>query len=115
MTDIQEIIKQEFGEGQITPKGWINSQGKLLKRSERQTRMNLSVEDELIIDQWNKQMQRDFPSIDIGMIDMISTYCYLHPEEAKAYMVQQTTSDKGEEGVQKNPFTDLENEYEKSS
>ena len=111
MTDLEKVIEEEFGEGKITPKGWINSKGEIVERAKREARMGLSVEDELVIDQWNKQMQRDFPTVDIGMIDMISTYCYLHPDEAREYMIQRTTGVQKDNG--KNDFESLDKQYER--
>jgi len=83
--DLAKIIETEFRDGEITPEGWRNDEGELLPRAKNEPRMGMTAEDEYVIDQWNKQMQRDFPNVDITWIDMISTYCYLHPEESKAY------------------------------
>ena len=107
------ILKEEFKDGQITPKGWVNSKGELLPRATNEPRPGLTAEDELVIDQWNKAMQRDFPSVDIAWIDMISTYCYLHPEESKEYALKRMAE--ASTGVTpfkpENPFQELDDKY----
>ena len=45
----KEILEQEFRDGQITPKGWLNDQGVLLPRAKNEARPGLSAEDELVM------------------------------------------------------------------
>lgn len=83
--ELEKVIETEFRDGQITPQGWVNDKGELLPRAKTEPRMGLTPEQEMEIDQWNKQLKRDFPDVDISWIDMVATYCYMHPEESKAY------------------------------
>ena len=83
--ELEKIIETEFRDGQITPQGWVNDKGELLPRAKTEPRMGLTPEQEMEVDQWNKQLKRDFPDVDISWIDMVATYCYMHPEESKAY------------------------------
>lgn len=111
----KDILEKEFRDGQITPKGWLNDKGELLPRATNEARPGLSAEDELIIDQWNKAMQRDFPTVDIAWIDMISTYCYQHPEESREYALARM--DEASTGVTEfkpdNPFQALDDQYQR--
>ena len=81
------------GKGSITPAGIMNSKGELMPRAKQEPRMGLSVEDELTIDMWNKALKRDFPNLDNAFIDLISTYCYMHPEEAQNYAREHALQD----------------------
>ena len=111
----KDILEKEFRDGQITPKGWLNDKGELLPRATNEARPGLSAEDELIIDQWNKAMQRDFPTVDIAWIDMISTDCYQHPEESREYALARM--DEASTGVTEfkpdNPFQALDDQYQR--
>ena len=113
----KEILEKEFRDGQITPKGWLNDQGVLLPRAKNEARPGLSAEDELVIDQWNKAMQRDFPTVDIAWIDMISTYCYKHPEDSKTYALARMTEASTEGGRftpdTANPFQAMDDQYQR--
>ena len=111
----KEILDKEFRDGHITPKGWVNDKGELLPRATNEARPGLSAEDELIIDQWNKAMQRDFPTVDIAWIDMISTYCYQHPEESKEYALARMAeaSTAVAEYKPDNPFQALDEQYQR--
>lgn len=113
----KEILDKEFRDGQITPKGWLNDKGVLLPRAKNEARPGLSAEDELVIDQWNKAMQRDFPTVDIAWIDMISTYCFQHPEDSKDYALSRMAESSGE-GVRfapdtSNPFEEMDDAYQR--
>ena len=94
--DLAKIIETEYeepeytGGQQITPHGIINDKGEIIPRAKNEARPNLSPEDEYTIDMWNKQMSRDFPTIDPVWIDMISTFAYLHPEEAEEFARTET-------------------------
>ena len=112
-----EILEKEFKDGQITPQGWLNSKGELLPRATNEARPGLTAEDELIIDQWNKAMQRDFPMVDIAWIDMISTYCYQHPEESREYalarMAEASTGVTEFKPDTSNPFQEMDDKYQR--
>lgn len=90
-TDLAKVTESEYKGGQqITPLGIINDKGEIIPRAQNEARPNLSAEDEYTIDMWNKQMARDFPTLDPVWIDMISTYAYLHPEEAEEFARTET-------------------------
>ena len=84
----EALTEQHFLKGEISPAGVRNERGELLPRATPEPRMGLSMEDEYTIDMWNKQIKRDFPKLDESWIDMISTYCHKHPEESRAYALE---------------------------
>jgi len=107
-TEENEQLKSEFGKGTITPAGITNEKGELLPRATLEPRMGLSVEDEFTIDMWNKQIKRDFPHLDDSFIDMISTYCYKHPEESKAYALENANRSPSEKKYKSLPYDKYE-------
>ena len=121
-TDLAKIIETEYeepeytGGQQITPHGIINDKGEIIPRAKNEARPNLSPEDEYTIDMWNKQMSRDFPTIDPVWIDMISTFAYLHPEEAEEFARTETLK-KGETPnpfvPTPKPFKEMEEKYQR--
>ena len=93
-----------------------NADGEFIPFHKKQERKGLSKEAELQIDMWNKAMQRDFPTVDIAYIDMISTMCYLNGEDAKAYankaMEEEDADEGADEGAERNTsFTELNSKY----
>lgn len=110
--ELAKIIETEFRDGDITPQGWVNDQGELLPRAKNEARMGLTPEQELEIDQWNKQMQRDFPDVDISWIDMIATFCYMNPEESRAYALERM-NEAAPVAKAGTPFQDMAAQYER--
>ena len=96
----QEIIADHHQKGQITNKGWRNEDGELIPRFQQEPRMGMTMEDEYAIDQWVKQMRRDYPEIDPAICDLIASHCYLHPEKAQAFVKERT----------ENPSTDKDHD-----
>tara|TARA_R100000655_G_scaffold81032_1_gene120422 strand:+ start:345 stop:788 length:444 start_codon:yes stop_codon:yes gene_type:complete len=86
----EEIIEHCHKNGTITDAGWRNEEGELIPRFKKEARMNMSMEDEYQIEQWVKQMRRDFPNVDGALCDLVATHCYLHPEEAQSFVKEKT-------------------------
>lgn len=99
-------------EQKITRKGITNADGEFIPFFKKDARKNLSKEAELQIDQWNKAMQRDFPTVDVAYIDMISTMFYLDRERAEAYAKEQMEKEDDDEVVErKEPFKEMASKY----
>lgn len=112
--DLAVIHEESFRKGAITPAGILNDKGELMPRAKPEPRMGLSVEDECTIDQWNKAIKRDFPKLDNTWIDLISTYCYMHPEESRAFALEHASKDPAEKALSmENQFKHLEKLYER--
>ena len=116
-TDLAKVIETEYTGGQqITPHGIINDKGEIIPRAKNEARPNLSPEDEYTIDMWNKQMSRDFPTVDPVWIDMISTFAYLHPEEAEEFARTETLKKNETPNPfvpTPNPFKEMEEKYQR--
>ena len=102
-------------EQKITRKGITNANGEFIPFFKKDARKGLSKEAELQIDMWNKAMQRDFPTVDIAYIDMISTMFYLNPERAEAYAKEQMEKEDDEEldGRKEEPFMEMKSKYQR--
>ena len=116
-TDLAKVSETEYTGGQqITPHGIINDKGEIIPRAKNEARPNLSPEDEYTIDMWNKQMSRDFPTVDPVWIDMISTFAYLHPEEAEEFARTETLKESETPNPfvpTPNPFKEMEEKYQR--
>ena len=86
----EEIIEHCHRNGTITEAGWKNEDGEMIPRFKKEARMGMSMEDEFMIEQWVKQMRRDFPEVDAGLCDLVATHCFLHPEEAQDFVKEKT-------------------------
>lgn len=96
----------------ITRKGITNAEGEFIPFFKKDARKDLSKEAELQIDMWNKAMQRDFPTVDVAYIDMISTMCYLNGETAEAFAKAEMAKEDDDEVVErKQPFKEINAKY----
>jgi len=86
----EEIIQHCHRNGTITEAGWKNEDGEMIPRFKKEARMGMSMEDEFMIEQWVKQMRRDFPEVDAGLCDLVATHCFLHPNEAQSFVKEKT-------------------------
>lgn len=88
----EQIIKDHHKAGEITNAGWKTEDGEIIPRYQQNPRMGMTMEDEYTIDQWVKQMKRDFPNVDGAICDLIASHCYLHPESAKSFVNERTNN-----------------------
>ena len=86
----EQIIQEHHRKGTISNEGWRTEDGELIPRFKKEPRMGMSVEDEYTVEQWVKQMKRDFPEVDPAICDLIATHCYLHPDKAKDFVKERT-------------------------
>ena len=105
------IIQEHFRKGSITPAGITNDKGELMPRAKQEPRMGLKAEDEFTIDRWNKALKRDFPDLDDSFIDLITTYCYMHPDESREYALKHANEDASKREYRS--FKEMEGLYER--
>lgn len=92
----EQIVEDHHRPGEITNAGWKTEDGELIPRFQQNPRMGMTMEDEYTIDQWVKQMRRDFPTVDGAICDLIASHCYLHPESAQAFVKERTDNPRPE-------------------
>ncbi len=85
-----EVVEKHHQKGVIDEDGLMTEGGEFIPRHKQEPRMGMTQIQEYEIAQWVKQMCRDFPKIDPALADLIATHCYLHPEEAEAFVKERT-------------------------
>jgi hypothetical protein len=81
-----EIVEKHHQKGLLDEDGLMTESGEFIPRAKQAPRMGLTQVQEYDIARWVKQMIRDFPEIDPALADLIATHCYMHPEEAEAFV-----------------------------
>ena len=108
-----------FQGGKMTADGLMCENGEFIPRAKREPRPGLTEEDEIIISRWVNDYKRDHDHVDVGLINMFCTWAYRHPEACEAHGKEQKdkmmnmTKEERIEMMKRNPFEDLEEEYER--
>ena len=108
-----------FQGGKMTADGLMCENGEFIPRAKREPRPGLTEEDEIIISRWVNDYKRDHDHVDVGLINMFCTWAYRHPEACEAHVKEQKdkmmnmTKEERIEMMKRNPFEDLEKEYER--
>ena len=108
-----------FQDGKITKDGLICEDGTFIPRFKKEPRPGLTEEDEVVISRWTNDYKRNHDHMDIGLIHMFCTWAYRHPEACEAHVKEQKdkilnmTDEERIEMIKRNPFEDLEKDYER--
>ena len=108
-----------FQDGKMTADGLVCEDGTLIPRAKREPRPGLTEEDEVTISRWVADYKRDHEHMDVGLINMFCTWAFRHPEACEEHVKEQKdkminmTPEERIEMIKRNPFEDLEKEYEK--
>jgi len=116
--DVQQLTN--FQDGKMTADGLLLCEdGTLIPRAKKEPRPGLTEEDEITISRWVADYKRDHEHMDIGLINMFCTWAYRHPDACKEHVQEQKdkmlnmSQAERIEMIKRNPFEDLEKEYEK--
>jgi len=105
--------------GVMTAEGLICEDGTFIPRAKNEPRDGLTEEDEIIISRWVNDYHRDHPHMDAGIIKMFCTWAYRHPEACEEHVKAQKdkilnmSEEERIEMMKRNPFEDLEEQYER--
>ena len=108
-----------FQDGKMTADGLMCEDGTFIPRAKQEARPGLTDDDEIIINKWVPDYKRDHENIEVGLINMFCTWAYRHPKECEEYVKNQKekmknmTPEERIEMVKRNPFEDLEKEFER--
>ena len=108
-----------FQGGRMTNEGLVCEDGTLIERAKNEPRPGLTEEDEVTISKWVNDYNKDYPNVDIGLVNMFVTWAYRHPEACEQHVKEQKdkiinmTQDERREMLKRNPFSELEEEYER--
>ncbi len=108
-----------FQKGNMTAEGLFCEDGSFIPRAKKEPRPNLTEEDEIIISRWTNDYAKDYPNVDIGLVHMFCTWAFRHPVECEQYVKDQKnkllnmTAEQRVEFSKRNPFEDLEKEFER--
>ena len=108
-----------FQGGRMTNEGLVCEDGTLIERAKNEPRPGLTEEDEVTISKWVNDYNRDYPNVDIGLVNMFCTWSYRHPDACEEYVKSQKdkimnmTQDERREMLKRNAFEDLEKHYER--
>tara|TARA_R100000541_G_scaffold51084_1_gene58412 strand:- start:66 stop:461 length:396 start_codon:yes stop_codon:yes gene_type:complete len=117
-----EIINEPtiFQGGVMTSEGLVCADGSVIPRvSKPEPRKGLTEEDEIIISKWVNDYHRDYPNVDVGLVNMFCSWAYRHPEACEEHVKEQKdkimnmTSEQRIEMVKRNGFEELEKDYER--
>lgn len=118
--ELVEVPKlTNFQGGKMTADGLMCEDGTFIERAKKEPRPGLTEEDEITISRWVKDYKRDHPNLDEGLINMFCTWAYRHPKECEEYVKKQKdkmknmTKEERLEMINRNPFEDLEKEFER--
>ena len=109
----------KFQDGKITAEGMFCEDGSFIPRAKKEARPGLTEEDEIIISKWTNDYVRDYPNVDVGLAHMFCSWGYRHPIECEQYCKDQKnkllnmTKEQRVEYSKRNPFEDVEKEFEK--
>ncbi len=115
----EERILTNFQDGKMTQDGLICEDGTFIPRAKKEPRIGLSKEDEIIISKWTEEYKRDHQHMDVGLIHMFCTWAYRHPEACEQHVKEEKdkilnmTDEERIEMIKRNPFEDLEKDYER--
>ena len=115
--DERELTK--FQGGKMTAEGLVCEDGTLIERAKNEPRPGLTEEDEITISKWVSDYKRDHEHMDVGLINMFCTWAFRHPKECEQHVKDQKdkilnmTDDERVEMIKRNPFEDLEEQYER--
>ena len=122
LTNTDELEVPElthFQDGKMTADGLVCEDGTFIERAKPEPRPGLTEEDEITISRWVEDYKRDHDHIDVGLIKMFCTWAYRHPEACEKYVNDQKekmknmTKEERIEMSKRNPFEDLEKEFER--
>jgi len=108
-----------FQGGRMTAEGLVCENGDFIPRAKNEPRPNLTEEDEIIISKWVNDYHKDYPNVDIGLVNMFCSWAFRHPEACEQHVKEQKdkiinmTQDERREMLKRNPFSELEEEYER--
>jgi hypothetical protein len=125
-TSIIEINSSEKPElstmqgGVMTSEGLLCEDGSFIPRATKpEPRKGLTEEDEITISKWVNDYHRDYPHVDVGLVNMFCTWAFRHPEACEEHVREQKdkilnmTNEERIEMVKRNGFEDLEKDYER--
>jgi len=108
-----------FQGGAMTAEGLVCEDGTFIPRAKNEPRPNLTEEDEITISKWVNDYHRDYPHVDVGLVNMFCTWAYRHPEACEEHVKSQKdkimnmTQEERKEMLKRNAFEDLEEQYER--
>jgi len=108
-----------FQGGKLTAEGLVCEDGTLIERAKNEPRPGLTEEDEITISKWVNDYHKDYPHVDVGLVNMFCTWAYRHPEACEEHVKSQKdkimnmTQEERKEMLKRNAFSDLEEEYER--
>jgi len=108
-----------FQGGKLTAEGLVCEDGTLIERAKNEPRPGLTEEDEITISKWVNDYHKDYPHVDVGLVNMFCTWAYRHPEACEEHVKSQKdkimnmTQEERKEMLKRNAFSDLEEQYER--
>ena len=110
-----------FQGGVMTSQGLVCEDGSVIPRATKpEPRKGLTEEDEITISKWVNDYHRDYPHVDVGLVNMFCTWAYRHPEACEEHVKEQKdkilnmTNEERIEMVKRNGFEDLEKDYDRT-
>jgi len=108
-----------FQGGKLTAEGLVCEDGTLIERAKNEPRPGLTEEDEITISKWVNDYHKDYPHVDVGLVNMFCTWAYRHPDACEEHVKSQKdkimnmTQEERKEMLKRNAFSDLEEQYER--
>lgn len=108
-----------FQGGAMTAEGLVCEDGTFIPRAKNEPRPGLSNEDEIIISKWVNDYHKDYPHVDVGLVNMFCTWAYRHGDACEEHVKSQKdkimnmTKEERKEMLKRNAFSDLEEKYER--
>ena len=91
----------------------------MIERAKNEPRPGLTEEDEITISKWVNDYHKDYPHVEVGLVNMFCTWAYRHPEACEEHVKSQKdkimnmTQEERKEMLKRNAFSDLEEQYER--